>query len=649
MIKFGLDEMLSEFYALASGECKKLLESYDREREHDNSAKIEKLLKEADSFRYNKSYTEEYVKDIVKVLCIDEAGEIGLMDVAKMGSVEKTRMANEEKVLEYTKKAASLGSLEALTTVGKCYLGGYGCKRQTMNAIALLCRADDTGSKEARRLLERGDECYAEDFIHRIPMDIIGRPGYDSYYVNNLTNVKFWEKRESPVAELEKFVASDMYWAKYVLGDMYMRGNSFVEKDFNKGVELILSAADEGHVQRAIKAKALLQFDKLIELNGQNNVDAAFATYWKIENLRVRREAQAEMLARTSLVECDAGKVDLKLDSRGAQLVWRAIKRFRETNNAIWITLPDSSKKCEELSKAMFDDTYSYDGSRDKVTNDDGKTHYYRSPFLGKDGLFGTNGILFNCRCGLKGNLHSEESPNYKFEYGCQYNYSIGEFNFPKGLWDVDIMWLFREAICLKRKKDGTSQIYVDWGLGGPVNFKPAGFSEIDLLTLIDYVRRYVFSDLRKGSRLIDGSVQKGQFSSKLELPMDPSKHTLSIADAIGGKLSEAAVSTGGKTRKKVSSGVSTSQKKRWKFVLIGMLLGMFGVHFLYARRKGWFVFYWLMLIANVAQTKLLTVKEFLAGFSPALATTPVFILTAAIVLIGSIFFMKKDGDGNRM
>ncbi len=647
MIKFGLDEQLSEFYVLASGECKKLLESYDREREHDNSAKIEKLLKEAESFRYNKSYTEEYVKDIVKVLCIDEAGEIGLMDVAKMGSVEKTRMANEEKVLEYTKKAASLGSLKALTTVGKCYLGGYGCKRQTMNAIALLCRADDTGSKEARRLLERGDECYAEDLILRIPLDIIGRTGYDSYYVNNLTNVKFWEKRESPVAELERFAASGMYWAKYILGDMYLRGNPFVEKDFNKGVELILSAADEGHVQRAIKAKALLQFDKLIELNGQNNVDAAFATYWTIENLRVRREAQAEMLARTSLVECDAGKVDLKLDSRGAQLVWRAIKRFKEANNASWITLPDSSKKCEELSKSMFGDTYSYDGSRDKVTSDDGKTHYYRSPFLGKDGLFGTHGILFNCRCGLKGNLHSEESPNYKFEYNCQYNYSIGEFDFPKGLWDVDIMWLFRGALCLKRKND--SRVYVDWGLGGPVNFKPAGFSEIDLLTLIDYVRRCVFSDLRKGVRLCDGSIQKGQFSSKLELPMGPSNHTLLIAEALGGKQSAVTSPTGGNSRKKSSSGVSTSQKKRWKFVLLGLFLGVLGLHFLYANRKGWFFLYWLAIAANVAQMKVPMVKDAIANISPGLATVPVFGLLAALIFLGSIFFMKKDGAGNRM
>ena len=647
MIKFGLDESLSQFYALATGECKELLESYNREREHDNQEKIKKLLEKADSFRYSKSYTEEYVKDVVKMLCIDEAGEIGIMDVAKMGSVEKTREPNEEKVLEYTKKAASLGSLSALTTVGMCYLGGYGCKRQTMNAIALLCRADDTGSREARRLLRRGDECYAEDFTLRIPMDILCRAGYDYYYVNNLTNVKFWEKRKSPVAELEQFVEARMFWAKYVLGEMYLRGNSFVEKDFTKGVELILSAADEGHVQRAIKAKALLQFDKLIELNGQNNVDAAFATYWKIENLRVRREAQAEMLARTSLVESKAGKVDLKLASRGAQLVWRAIKRFKEANDADWITLPDSSKKCEELSKALFGDTTSYCGSRDSVTSDDGKRHYYRSPFLGKDGLFGTNGMLFNCQCGLKGNLHSEESPNYKFEYDCKYNYSIGDHEFPKGLWDVDLMWLFREAICLKRKKD--SRVYVDWGLCGPVNFKPAGFSEIDLLTLIDYVRRCVFSDLRKGGRLIDGSTQKGQFSSKLELPMGPSNHTLLIAEALGGKQGAVASSAGGNLRKKASSGVSTSQKKRWKFVLLGLFLGVFGLHFLYANRKGWFFLYWLAIAANAAQMKVPMVKESIANISPGLATVPVFGLLAALILLGSIFFMKKDGAGNRM
>ena len=91
------------------------------------------------------------------------------------------------------------------------------------------------------------------------------------------------------------------------------------------------------------------------------------------------------------------------------------------------------------------------------------------------------------------------------------------------------------------------------------------------------------------------------------------------------------------------------SDRKRWLFVLIGLISGVIGLHFLYARRKGWFVFYWLMIVSNTAQTRLPIVKEFLAGFSPTLATTPIFLLTAAAILIGSIFFMKKDGAGNRM
>ena len=97
-------------------------------------------------------------------------------------------------------------------------------------------------------------------------------------------------------------------------------------------------------------------------------------------------------------------------------------------------------------------------------------------------------------------------------------------------------------------------------------------------------------------------------------------------------------------TKDKVSG-----QKKRWKFVLIGLFFGLLGLHFLYARRKGWFMFYWLMIVANLAQAKIAVVKELLAGFSPALATSPIFSLIAAVVLIGSIFFMKKDGNGNRM
>ena len=97
------------------------------------------------------------------------------------------------------------------------------------------------------------------------------------------------------------------------------------------------------------------------------------------------------------------------------------------------------------------------------------------------------------------------------------------------------------------------------------------------------------------------------------------------------------------------SNTVAKSDRKRWLFVLIGLIFGVIGLHFLYARRKGWFVFYWSMIVSNTAQTRLPIVKEFLAGLSPTLATVPIFILTAAVILIGSIFFMKKDGAGNRM
>jgi len=95
----------------------------------------------------------------------------------------------------------------------------------------------------------------------------------------------------------------------------------------------------------------------------------------------------------------------------------------------------------------------------------------------------------------------------------------------------------------------------------------------------------------------------------------------------------------GGKSQEK---SMTPSAKKRWKFVLIGLLFGVFGLHFLYARRKGWFFFYWLMIIANIAQTKV-------PAMADAVGKTPYFGLVAGLMLVGSSFFMKKDCDGNRM
>lgn len=98
-------------------------------------------------------------------------------------------------------------------------------------------------------------------------------------------------------------------------------------------------------------------------------------------------------------------------------------------------------------------------------------------------------------------------------------------------------------------------------------------------------------------------------------------------------------------SRESSRSATSTSTKKRWLFILIGLFFGIFGLHFLYARRKGWFTFYWLMVIANVVH---MTVPA-VANLVPALSDTPIFAMLAGLTFVGSIFFMTKDGDGNRM
>ena len=51
--------------------------------------------------------------------------------------------------------------------------------------------------------------------------------------------------------------------------------------------------------------------------------------------------------------------------------------------------------------------------------------------------------------------------------------------------------------------------------------------------------------------------------------------------------------------RKGSGSEASTSNKKRWKFVVLGLLLGFLGVHFVYAKRWFLFLLLWAGLITG--------------------------------------------------
>ena len=108
---------------------------------------------------------------------------------------------------------------------------------------------------------------------------------------------------------------------------------------------------------------------------------------------------------------------------------------------------------------------------------------------------------------------------------------------------------------------------------------------------------------------------------------------------------------------------VSTSPKKRWKFVVLGIVLGFFGVHLAYAKR--WLLF--LLLWAGFITGNVMSGGKPEADKTPAEATaqqvepadnakknggSPIGGIGFgiwALLWIGGTLFIKKDGKGNRM
>ena len=105
----------------------------------------------------------------------------------------------------------------------------------------------------------------------------------------------------------------------------------------------------------------------------------------------------------------------------------------------------------------------------------------------------------------------------------------------------------------------------------------------------------------------------------------------------------------------------SSKDKKRWKFVLLGLLFGWFGAHFMYAKR-------WLMLLLMLGsfatgvvmmnksesnqkevpvQTEQQTEGDASKGNSEAIGA--VCLVLWLVMWLGGALFVKKDGKGNRM
>lgn len=137
--------------------------------------------------------------------------------------------------------------------------------------------------------------------------------------------------------------------------------------------------------------------------------------------------------------------------------------------------------------------------------------------------------------------------------------------------------------------------------------------------------------------------------------------------DGVGVKINETSASKKGESSPKKSEKkagretVSTSPKKRWKFVLLGLLFGWFGAHYMYAKR--WFML--LLTLGSFAtgvvmmdksesnqkevpvQTEQQTKGEASKGDSEAIGA--VCLVLWLVMWLGGALFVKKDGKGNRM
>ena len=105
---------------------------------------------------------------------------------------------------------------------------------------------------------------------------------------------------------------------------------------------------------------------------------------------------------------------------------------------------------------------------------------------------------------------------------------------------------------------------------------------------------------------------------------------------------------------------MSTSPKKRWKFVVLGILLGAFGVHLAYAKRWFLFLLLWTGFITGGMLYKGSEAMKSNDGAAPQVQQAVngqanddmvggIGFGVWALLWIGGTLFIKKDGKGNRM
>ncbi len=128
---------------------------------------------------------------------------------------------NPATALEYFKKAAELGSIEAPAAIGYFYTAGLAVEKDDVKAAEWFQKGSEKGSAVAKFNLGR-------------------------FYLDNKGGLSSYEKG---IALMEEAAASDLPEAHAALAEIYFLGlNSELKPDYDKAVPHVNAAADRGEV-----------------------------------------------------------------------------------------------------------------------------------------------------------------------------------------------------------------------------------------------------------------------------------------------------------------------------------------------------------------------------------------------------------------
>ena len=538
-----VDRSIYEYGMTLGGDTiSNVISSFDVADPDKNEEKIKHLMAEAEKWAKDQ---EEYIPGPKKkILHVRDDGDLEERFVREKGFTNVIK-ADMNKVVECWIEAAKLGSLPAvIRLVETHYSSGVGVTKSVMNTLARLCAAAKYGTWGRKHLINGMED--------------------------KLSNYKPWVKCENGHEVLTKFAESGYAWAKCALSAMLRTRNGLCEINYKRSAELMNDAATAEPIAspRALAYVAVSHFDGVF--GKEKSTKKAFEILYSLSKSKVAGSETAskillaKILNRTNLGAADGrlrakdhtftakdihavmlDNVGLAAHPHGAWTQYtpdiidgfnryrffpflkKIVLGYKKRNQCAWIHVVEKSDtgKIADITGE---------------TNEDCKKHTVGDICLGKIGLFGTKGVLLQ-------------------DYNLLWN--IGPVSGTFGpLYESN--WL----CVIFRKDDFSSADFSDWDFSG------TGFEKEQFADLLNFIRRRVWQDRKEGYVLDDGTKQTGKENRKS-----------TISGTQNGSKNHAVKEEDKKTTTK------ENRKKRWLFILIGIFFGILGLHFLYARRKGWF------------------------------------------------------------